>query len=67
MLLGLSSQGGNKNICHVLFGFHLNNSNYILNKCTRMIENQSKHENVIAIWVEIIKNGSTLKAKLNEI
>jgi hypothetical protein len=31
------------------------------------MENQSKHENVIAIWVELIKNGSTLMAKLNEI
>jgi hypothetical protein len=31
------------------------------------MENQSKHENVIAIWVEIIKNGSTLKVKLNKI
>ncbi len=67
MLLGLSSQGGNKNVCLVLFGFHLNNSNHMLNKCTNMMENQSKHENVIAIWVEIIKNGSTLKVKLNKI
>jgi hypothetical protein len=66
-LLGLSSHGGNKNVCPILFGFHLNNSNYILNKCTRMMENQSKHENVIAIWVEIIKNSSTLKAELNKI
>jgi len=51
-VLGLFSQGGNKNVCPKLFGFHLNNSNYILKKCTRMMENQSKHENVIAIWVE---------------
>jgi hypothetical protein len=32
-----------------------------------MIENQSKHENVIAIWDESVKKGSTLKVKLNEI
>jgi hypothetical protein len=29
------------------------------------MENQSKHENVIAIWDEKIKKGSTLKTKLN--
>jgi hypothetical protein len=55
MLLGLSSQGGNQNVCPTLFGFHLDNPNYILNKYTRMMENQSKQENVIAIWDERIK------------
>jgi hypothetical protein len=32
-----------------------------------MMENQSKHENVIAIWDEQNKKCPTLKAKLNEI
>jgi hypothetical protein len=31
------------------------------------MENQSKHENVVAIWDDQIKNVPTLKAKLNEI
>jgi hypothetical protein len=39
----------------MLFGFHLHNPNYILNKCTRMMENQSKHENITAIWDEQIR------------
>jgi hypothetical protein len=40
----------------MLFGFHFNNPNY-LSKCIVSIENQSKHENVIAIWDEQIKNA----------
>jgi hypothetical protein len=36
-----------------LFGFHFNNPNYIT-KCTRMMEKQSKHKNVIPIWDEKI-------------
>jgi hypothetical protein len=32
-----------------------------------MMQNQSKQENVIAIWDEKIKKASTFKAKLNEI
>jgi hypothetical protein len=55
VLLGLSSHGENKNICPILFGFHFNNPNYIT-KCTRSMEKQSKHENVIAIWDEQIIN-----------
>ncbi len=31
------------------------------------MQNQSKQENVIAIWDEKIKKASTFKAKLNEI
>jgi hypothetical protein len=45
-----------KNICPISFGFHFNNPNY-LNKCIVIMENQSKHENVIAIWDEKIKNA----------
>jgi hypothetical protein len=56
VLLGLSSHDENKNICPILFGFHFNNPNYII-KCTRSMEYQSKHENVIAIWDEKIKNA----------
>jgi hypothetical protein len=32
-----------------------------------MMKNQSKHENVIAIWDEQNKKCPTLKAKVNEI
>ncbi len=53
VLLSLFSHGGNKNICPILFGFHFNNPNYIT-KCTRMMEKQSKHKNVIPIWDEKI-------------
>jgi len=45
----------------------LNNPNYILNKCIKMIKNQNKYENVIAVRDESIKKCSTLKVKLNEI
>ncbi len=56
VLLGLSSHGGNSNICPIWFGFHFDNLNYIT-KCARSRENQSKHENVITIWDEQIKNA----------
>jgi hypothetical protein len=39
-----------------LFGFHFNNPNYI-SKCTRNMGNRSKHENVIAILDEQMKNA----------
>jgi hypothetical protein len=51
VLLEMSSHDGNKNIFPVLFGFHFDNLNYIT-KCTRSMENQNEHENVIAIWDE---------------
>jgi hypothetical protein len=38
----------------------------LINKCTRMRENQNKHENVIPIWDEQIKKPN-FKVKLNEI
>jgi hypothetical protein len=40
----------------ILFRFHFDNPNYI-NKCTRMMENQNKHENVIALWDEHTKKA----------
>jgi len=42
------------------------NPNYI-KECTRIVGCHNKHENVIAIWDEPIKKGSTIKAKPNEI
>jgi predicted MarR family transcription regulator len=45
-----------KCLSHIVW-FHLNNPNYILNKCIRMMKNQSKHENVIAIWDELRKKA----------
>jgi hypothetical protein len=56
VLVSLSSHVGNLNICPILFGFHFDNPNHI-SKCTRMMENQSKHENVIVIWDEQIKKA----------
>jgi hypothetical protein len=41
------------------------NPNYI-KECTRIVRCHNKHENVIAIWDEPIKKGSTIKAP-NEI
>jgi hypothetical protein len=38
----------------ILFSFHVNNPNYIVAGAL-MMENQSKHENVIAIWDEPTK------------
>jgi hypothetical protein len=42
------------NLYPILFGFHSMNPNYI-NECTKIVGEHNKHENVIAIWDELIK------------
>jgi hypothetical protein len=47
-MIGVFTLGYKLNLYPILFGFHCMNPNYI-KECTRIVGEDNKHENVIAI------------------
>jgi hypothetical protein len=52
-MIGVSTLGWTKSSSHIVW-FHSMYPNYI-NECTKIVGEHNIHENVIAIWDELIK------------